>query len=390
MRLGIRVDLHRAELEAREPVHVEPESLLAEEDRPWRVPTHADGDVHEQGRGDDQRDSGDRHVERALHHEGRARQPRRRHDDEGHPLEQVHARTGPDQPEQSRHHVDDDVPVPQGADDVHRLVVRLLRERDDHAVDLMVRDELLELVEAAEHLDVTRLGSARERIRVDEPEKLESVFGMLANLACHELPDLARSEDDRPHRVRAGATCQRPRHGASDDDEADRQQPEDDETTQLRGRQVGHPRQRLEEPGAERDHDEHPDELVHGRVVGTFLVALVQPVELRQDEPHGQHEEEQEHLALGLHAVGRCRRRERRGREHEGRRDPDRVCDEKRAPDDPSTPTSRLDTLPSPRELRNELGGVHRRHADVTGLDDSHHSPFPLVPPPTGAPSTCS
>ena len=75
--------------------------------------------------------------------------------------------------------------------------------------------------------------------------------------------------------------------------------------------------QRLEEPGAERHDDDYAGQLVHGRVVGAFLVALVEALELGEHEPHRKSHEEEENLAARLdpvadrgieHAHGHCER----------------------------------------------------------------------------------
>ena len=50
------------------------------------------------------------------------------------------------------------------------------------------------------------------------------------------------------------------------------------------------------EPHANRDHMEDAAEVVCGRVVGTLVVVVVEPVELRDDHPRRKRDEERENF----------------------------------------------------------------------------------------------
>ena len=115
----------------------------------------------------------------------------------------MHARTRPDDVEEPRDDVDDHVAVAQRPNDVHRLAVRLVGERDDDAIDAMLVHERPEIVELTEGRDVTRFRPALERLRVDEPDEIQPVLGVLADLPGDELADLARTDDERAHGVRS-------------------------------------------------------------------------------------------------------------------------------------------------------------------------------------------
>ena len=57
----------------------------------------------------------------------------------------------------------------------------------------MLVHERLEIVEPTEGRDVARLRAALQRLGVDEPDEIQPVFGVLADLAGDELADLART-----------------------------------------------------------------------------------------------------------------------------------------------------------------------------------------------------
>ena len=54
-----------------------------------------------------------------------------------------------------------------------------------------------ELVRLADQREVLELGPAIPRIRVDEPDEVDAVLGMLHELAGGELSDVTGTEDDR-------------------------------------------------------------------------------------------------------------------------------------------------------------------------------------------------
>ena len=103
---------------------------------------------------------------------------------------------GPMSVEQPRDDVDDHVAVAERANDVHRLAVGLVGEGDDDTIDAMLVDERPEIVELTERRDVTRLGPALERLRVDEADEIQPVFRVLTDLPRDELADLARPDHD--------------------------------------------------------------------------------------------------------------------------------------------------------------------------------------------------
>ena len=100
---------------------------------------------------------------------------------------------------------------------------------------------------------------------------------------------------------------------------------------------VGEPGAREEHPDADRDQVEHADDVVGRRVIRSLLVAVVEAVELRRDDPGGQaDEEEDEQLGdFGMNAVEHVPERDL-GDEERGDQ-PDEVRAEQRPPYEPAS-----------------------------------------------------
>ena len=97
----------------------------------------------------------------------------------------------PDDLEEARDEVDLDVEVLEVADQVEHLLVRVVREGDDHALDIEDLHHLRELPETAEQGDVREARVAVLGLVVDEADEVEPVLGMLAQLLGDELADVA-------------------------------------------------------------------------------------------------------------------------------------------------------------------------------------------------------
>ena len=108
---------------------------------------------------------------------------------------------------------------------------------------------------------------------------------MLEELARDLLPDVARADDQRVLDVGIGAATQRARHESCEHDEDDREEPEEAELREARGRDSGHVDEREQHPGADREHVEDADEVVDSRVVRTLFVSGVEAVEAPEDDP---------------------------------------------------------------------------------------------------------
>jgi uracil-DNA glycosylase len=119
---------------------------------------------------------------------------------------------------------------------------------------------------------------------------------MPQDLPRGELPDVVGADDDRVLEVRDRSPAVRARGGPGGHDEGDRARPEDEELHEVGPREIRQPRARQEEPHADRDEVEDAGQVVHRRVVGPLLVPVVEPVELRADDPDGKRGEEEQRL----------------------------------------------------------------------------------------------
>ena len=116
---------------------------------------------------------------------------------------------------------------------------------------------------------------------------------MLEEFPRDGLTDLACSDDERVlhvDRVPAGDPA-----GADprQRDERHRRSPEDRHAHDVRGRQTERDRADDVEPREQCHEDEDPGEIVGGRVVGALFVAVVEAVELGQDDPDGEQRNEE-------------------------------------------------------------------------------------------------
>ena len=138
--------------------------------------------------------------------------------------------------------------------------------------------------------------SGCEVVPVDEPDDVEPVLGMLLDLVGEQLRDLARPDDDDVLHVRHLTASDQPAERAKERDERDRDQPEHDEPPEVRVRHVDDVREDEVGPGSERERLEHADDVVDGRVVGTLLVAVVEAVDVEQEDPERHRRREEDDL----------------------------------------------------------------------------------------------
>ena len=143
---------------------------------------------------------------------------------------------------------------------------------------------------------------------VHEPDEIQPVFGVLADLSGDELADLARTDDERAHGVGARSSRECPCNRASGRHENDRKEPERDETSELRRREPGHPDESLEEPRSERDDYERrrrSRRSSNGRCAPRLARRV--PGACASSEPHRQRQDEEEDLPARLDAIAALR-----------------------------------------------------------------------------------
>ena len=108
---------------------------------------------------------------------------------------------------------------------------------------------------------------------------------MLKKLSADQLPDVAGADDERALTVRrlasSGGARKRTHRGHCDD----REQPKADQSPRARRVQPENPRGGIGEPNADGDEMEEVDELVDAGVRRALFVAIVEAIQLRNDDP---------------------------------------------------------------------------------------------------------
>ena len=199
---GLRV--HRAELENLETAAVATDPRLAEEHARAERDANGDRGGEQEGREEDEQEQRNRAVRDVLERE---LDPLRVHEagrEEREPADVV-------DPDALRHPVEE----PRDEGDLHaellaavrqpeQHVVRRLGERDDHLLDAVSADDVLEVPARAEHrqVDVAVLG--RDGLLVEEPDRPHAELGMREQPLRREPADVAGADDERrPERVAA-------------------------------------------------------------------------------------------------------------------------------------------------------------------------------------------
>ena len=235
---------------------------------------------------------------------------RRRQADELDALDAGDLGVRPDDVEEARHDVDLDVELAQRPHDAEHVRRRLLREGDDHTLDVEQRDELREPVGRAEDAQVLDLGAARLRLRVDEADEVDAVLGVLEDLAPQQLADVAGPDDDAVLDVREAEAGGRPRDDAAERHEGERERPRRSRSSS--GRRGRAP---VAAPMIQSAHvvtvTRWKTPTTSSAVVwpGALLVVVVEAVEARQDDPGRQGQEEDGELRRRRDALAGRRRR---------------------------------------------------------------------------------
>jgi len=197
---------------------------------------------------------------------------------------------------EARHDVDLNVQLAEEPNRLEGLVVSIVREREDHPVDASFAYEARQVVGASEDLQLLQIAPLVLRPRVDEPDQPHAVFGMLEELSADHLADRSCADDDGVLDIGREPTGEGTRAAPRQRHRHDREQPERRKLLLIRVGEAGHPGEREEPPGADRDKMEHAGDLVDRRVVGPLVVVVVEPVELRPDHPDRERAGEDEGL----------------------------------------------------------------------------------------------
>ena len=157
---------------------------------------------------------------------------------------------------------------------------------------------------------------------------------MLEQLPPDQLPDVPGADDHGVLDVPGMASHERPRGRPRADYAEQRQQPERRQLPLVRSRETDEPGRRVKRQHADRDQVEDIQHLVSGGMRRTFLVAVVEAVQLRGDEPGRQSQHEDHRLESGANPAfdapsseenfGRCERCQKPGDVGGQQRSPDK------------------------------------------------------------------
>src|SRR5436190_11557978 len=174
------------------------------------------------------------------------------------------------------------------AERVHRLEhfgMPIARERDDDSIDVVSTNDLVEIAGIAEDLKFAKIFPSLPRVRVDVPDEIDAVLEVLAEFSTDELPDVAGADDDRVLPVQGVTTCDRACDSAGGGDGRNREKPEDGQLLLARISKAEEPHRRVEKPDPDGDQVEHVGEVVDAGMCSPFLVAVVEAVRLRGEDP---------------------------------------------------------------------------------------------------------
>jgi hypothetical protein len=117
--------------------------------------------------------------------------------EDGQALEDVEVRVRAHDVEEPGHDVHLDAEVAQAPQHGQGALVRVAGERDDDPLRAVLADEGGQVDEVAQDRDVGHVGRGCEGVAVHEPDEAQAVLGVRAQLAGHELTDLAGADDER-------------------------------------------------------------------------------------------------------------------------------------------------------------------------------------------------
>ena len=119
---------------------------------------------------------------------------------------------GSDELEEPRHDVDLHVEILEGTKQLECLLVRVVREGDDHALDVEEADDRREPLDITEQRQVLETLSALLRLGVHETDEIHPVLRMDKELLREQLADVAGTDDDGVLDIGLVSPCKRSRH----------------------------------------------------------------------------------------------------------------------------------------------------------------------------------
>ena len=182
------VGAHRPELVDPEDPLADATADLAEEDRPLGVDADRDREPDQHRREQGEPERRDHEVDGPLEEARRAREPKRRQTHQRDALDRVDADLLAEDLEQAWDDVDLDAELLELADQLERLHLGLVRERDDHALNVERVDELAQVLLAAEERQVAEVLAALLRTVSTNPTRLMPYSGCASNFRAVSCP----------------------------------------------------------------------------------------------------------------------------------------------------------------------------------------------------------
>ena len=173
--------------------------------------------------------------------------------------------------------------------------MRVVREGDDHPFDIEVARRSRRVVRVAEQRHVLQVPRALLRLGVDKADEVDPVFRVVQELLREQLPDVARTDDDGVLDIGLAPPRQRPRRGSGNADEHDGGSPEDGELlTRSDARCRSAYVTRITSHVQTVTMWKTPPKSSAVEWLAPLVVAVVEAVELRDDDPRRDREQEGE------------------------------------------------------------------------------------------------
>ena len=185
--------MHRPELEHVELDAVAADTRLAEEDRPSEGDVRRDREAPSRRGQDDQERRADDPVDRVLDRVVEPARIRRMRRDEREAADVVDGEARRRPLVQARHDGHRDAELLAAADEAEQHVVRRRREGDDHLLDVVLADDLLEIPARAEHGQHEPVAVVGARLLVQVADRLQAELRHLREALRRQPADAARA-----------------------------------------------------------------------------------------------------------------------------------------------------------------------------------------------------
>ena len=189
--------MHRPELHHVELDTIPSDTRLAEENRPSEGDVRGGREAHKQRGHDYQERRTDDSVDRVLDRVVEPARIGRMRRDEREAADMVDGEPGRRPLVEARHDGHRDAELLAAADEAEQHVVRRSRERDDHLLDVVLADDLLEIPARAQNRQDEAVAVVDARLLVQVPDRLQAELRHLREALRRQSADAARAHDQR-------------------------------------------------------------------------------------------------------------------------------------------------------------------------------------------------